>query len=391
MTKQKAPYSRAVENEILREHQRVLIDLARYAAETEELQRFLDDAVVRVAAAVEIDHVKVLRYRPAQGDLVIDAGIGWSPSSLKSVSFATDLASPPGRTFQTGQPVSIEDMSDAPGFRISIPLKEHGIVSLLNVPIFIDSAVWGVLEIDSTILRGFAEDTTVFLTGVAALIGLVIRRVEAQSAQSQAIAIAAQDARKREILLNEMQHRVKNNFQMLLAMLSFRTPRVATDSEHELGLRVADAIRAMSLAHDQLSSSQTRQVVALSSYLKALTSGLEVTLENIAIEVKTDEIDVWIDQAVPIGLIVNELVTNSVKHAFDRGGGAIQIELLAGQARGFATLIVKDNGRGFDKAKAFGSGLKLVRALADQIRGRIEQESSQRGTTTRLIFAPRAA
>jgi hypothetical protein len=97
MTKQKTPYSQTVENEILREHQRVLIDLARYASETEDLQRFLDDAVVRVAAAVEIDHVKVLRYRPAQGDLVIDAGVGWNPSSLKAVSFATDLASPPGR------------------------------------------------------------------------------------------------------------------------------------------------------------------------------------------------------------------------------------------------------------------------------------------------------
>jgi two-component system, sensor histidine kinase PdtaS len=391
MTKQKAPYSRTVENEILREHQRVLIDLARYASETEDLQRFLDDAVVRVAAAVEIDHVKVLRYRPAQGDLVIDAGVGWNPSSLKAVSFATDLASPPGRSFQTGQPVLIEDLNDAPGFRISIPLKQHNIVSLLNVPIFMDSAVWGVLEIDSTILRGFTEDTTVFLVAVSALIGLVIRRVEALNAQSQAIATAAQDAVKREIFLHEMQHRVKNNFQMLLALLSFSTPRLTTNSERELAARLADAIRAMSLAHDQLSSSQSGQVVALSSYLKALASGLEVTLENIALEVKTDEIDVWIDQAVPIGLIVNELVTNSVKHAFKRGGGAIQIELLAGQAPGLATLIVKDNGKGFDKVKASGSGLKLVRALADQIRGRIEEESSPQGTTTRLTFAPRAA
>jgi len=256
-----------------------LIDLARYASETQELQRFLDDAVVRVAAAVEIDHVKVLRYRPAQGDLVIDAGVGWNPSSVKAVSFATDLASPPGRTFQTGQPVSIEDMNDAPGFRISIPLRNTA-SSRFNVPIFIDSAVWGVLEIDSTILRGFTEGTTVFLIGVAALIGLVIRRVEAQTAQLQAIATAAQDAPQREILLNEMQHRVKNNFQMLLAMLSFRTPRLGTDCERELASRMADAIRAMSLAHDQLSSSQTAQIVPLSAYLKALASGLEVTLDT---------------------------------------------------------------------------------------------------------------
>src|SRR5262245_20900637 len=85
------------------------------------------------------------------------------------------------------------------------------------------------------------------------------------------------------------------------------------------------------------------------------------------------------------------LVTNNVKHAFEREGGAIQIQLLAGKAPGVATLMVKDNGKGFDKAKTLGSGLRLVRALADQIRGRIEQETSSKGTTTRLVFAPRNA
>ena len=391
MTKHKPQYNQAVENEILREHQRVLIDLARYATETDDLQKFLDDAVVRVAAAVEIDHVKVLRYRPTQGDLVIEAGVGWHPSSVKAISFATDLASPPGRTFQTGQPVLIPDMNDAPEFRMSTPLREHGIVSLLNVPIFVDSATWGVFEIDSTMLRGFTEDTTVFLTGVAALIGLVVRRAEAQSGQSQAVAAVAQEARKREVLLSEIQHRVKNNFQMLLAMLSFRTSKLTTNSERELASTFGDAVRAMSLAHDQLSSGQTGHVVALSTYLKALAAGLDVALENIAVEVRADEVDVWIEQAVPIGLIVNELVTNSAKHAFDRASGAIQIELLAGQAPGMAALIVKDNGKGFDKSKPPGSGLKLVRALADQLRGRVEQESSSKGTTTRLVFAPRNA
>src|SRR4029079_9989229 len=145
----------------------------------------------------------------------------------------------------------------------------------------------------------------VFLTGVAALVGLVIHRVKAQGAQSQAIATAAQESRKNETLLNELRHRVKNNFQMLLAMLALRTPQLATASERELVSRVADAIRAMSLAHDQLSSSQGGHTVALSSYLRALGGGLQPTLENIAIEVRADEIDGWIEQAFPMGLIVN--------------------------------------------------------------------------------------
>jgi two-component system, sensor histidine kinase PdtaS len=277
MTRHKPQFNQAVENEILREHQRVLIDLAHYAAEALDLQKFLDDAVVRVSAALEITHVKVLRYRPLQADLLVEAGVGWNPQTLKGTSFATDLASPPGRAFQTGQSVVIEDLNDAPGFRISPALREHKIISLLNVPIIVESASWGVLEIDSTVVRGFSEDTTVFLNGVAALIGLVVRRMDIQEAQSKAVAATAQEGRKREVLLREMQHRVKNNFQMLLAMITLHESKLESADARNLAGRFSDAIRAMALAHDQLSPSLAGEVVGLSAYLKALGGSIETT------------------------------------------------------------------------------------------------------------------
>ena len=261
----------------------------------------------------------------------------------------------------------------------------------MNVPVFVDSAAWGVLEIDSTVLRGFSDDTTRFLVGVAALISLVIRRVEAQTAQSKAIAATAQEAEKREILLREMQHRVKNNFQMLLALTALHQQKLSKASARELATIFGDAIRAMSLAHDQLSATQEGQVVKLGSYLKALASGIEMSIESIGIEVKSDELDVSIEQAVPIGLIVNELATNSVKHAFDKAGGTIRIVLIAGSAPGLASLSVGDNGKGMGNAPQTGSGLRLVRALADQIRAKLEQESSKEGTVTRLIFPQRVS
>ena len=81
MRKHKPEYNQTVENEILREHQRVLIDLAHYAAETVDLQKFMDDAVLRVWGAVEVSHVKILRHQPVHGDLIIESGVGWDNSA----------------------------------------------------------------------------------------------------------------------------------------------------------------------------------------------------------------------------------------------------------------------------------------------------------------------
>jgi len=283
----------------------------------------------------------------------------------------------------------IPDLANAPEFRVSPMLRDHGIISVLNVPVFLDAAAWGVLEVDSTTRRGFSEDTVRFMIGVAALISLVLRRAEAQNAQTKASATVAQEVQKREVLLSELQHRVKNNFQTLLAMVALHTPNFPTEEGKALVTKFADSIRAMSLAHDQLSWTQTGQVVELSSYLSALASNVEVAFENVTIEVKSDRLEVPIEHAVPIGLVVNELMTNSLKHAFGGNAGAIEIHLRASSGPGMATLEVKDNGKGMEKRKAGGSGLQLVRGLADQIRGRFEQESSRSGTTSRIIFPVR--
>ena len=94
-----------------------------------------------------------------------------------------------------------------------------------------------------------------------------------------------------------------------------------------------------------------------------------------------------IDRAVPLGLILNEIATNSIKHAFGPdGGGRISVKLVAGVGYGEARLSVADNGRGVKEPNPKGTGLKLVAALARQIGGTIDQDSSSEGTTTCLTF-----
>jgi two-component sensor histidine kinase len=374
---------------VLRQHLRVLIDLATYASGGSDLKAFMDYVVTHASAALEIDHVKVLRYRPERNDLLMEVGTGWAPGVVGSAAFATDMASPVGRAFQTGQPVKIDDFSTAPDFRASEVLRAHDIVSLLNVPVSIDGAVWGVIEVDSTVLRGFTTDTLQFMHAVAALVGMAIRRMQDMASGETLATDRTRELLKRDLMLREMQHRVKNNFQIILGMVQLRKPSLRTQSGRDAMDQIANGIMAMSLAHDQLSPSRTGEMLELGAYLKALTAAFVATMERILIEVKSDEVHVTIEQALPLGLIVNELITNSIKHAFGPDGGAIRVELHAPSRQGFATLMVADNGRGLGQARSDGSGWKLIDALAAQARAELTRGDTGRGTSTQLRFVPR--
>jgi two-component sensor histidine kinase len=368
----------------LRRHVRILVDIGRLAGENADLTRFLDQAVVQIARAVEIHHVKVLQYRPRSSDLLLIAGVGWKEGTVRSATLSADLRSPPGRAFQTAEPVIIKDFSTQEEYVRSDLLKEHGIVSVSNVPVLTNGAAWGVLEVGSTAPRDFTEDTTDFLTAAAALIGTVLRH-NARPEEARLMAAAA-EAQRREILLREMQHRVKNNFQLVLSSISIQKRRSQGAEVHRALDHVASRINAISLAHDQLAPRHEGQTVRLSDYIRALCSAIRQQIEDVEVDVESDELDLSIDRALPVGLILNETAMNSIKHAFGPDGGRITVRLVGGIGFGEARLTVSDNGRGIINVNENGSGLKLIASLARQIGGTIEQESSDSGATTILTF-----
>jgi two-component system, sensor histidine kinase PdtaS len=368
----------------LRRHVRILVDIGRLAGENADLTRFLDQAVVQIARAVEIHHVKVLQYRPRSSDLLLIAGVGWKEGAVRSATLSADLRSPPGRAFQTAEPVIIKDFSKQEEYVRSDLLKEHRIVSVSNVPVLTNGAAWGVLEVDSTAPRDFTEDTTDFLTAAAALIGTVLRH-NARPEEARLMAAAA-EAQRREILLREMQHRVKNNFQLVLSSISIQKRRSQGAEVHRALDHVASRINAISLAHDQLAPRHEGQTVRLSDYIRALCSAIRQQIEDVEVDVESDELELSIDRALPVGLILNETAMNSIKHAFGPDGGRITVRLVGGIGFGEARLTVSDNGRGIINVSENGSGLKLIASLARQIGGTIEQESSDSGATTILTF-----
>ncbi len=353
--------------------------------------RFLDQAVVQVGRAIEIHHVKILRYRRATADLLMVAGTGWKEGVVRSATFSSDLKSPPGWSFQTGEPLCVEDFDEVPEFAMSQTLKEHDIVSLANVPVLTDGAAWGVLEVDSTVHRDFTQDSVQFMVAAAAIIGSLLR--DDTSSRGE----AAAQAQHREILLRELQHRVKNNFQLILASIGLQKRRFPEGETHRALDHITNRINAISLAHDQLAPRQDMQAVDVARYLRALCASIEQQVEDVALDIEADEVELSIDRAVPLGLILNEAATNSAKHAFPAhaggGGGAhggsggrITIKLKAGIGFGEGRLTVSDNGHGIQKKNPTGSGLKLIESLARQIGGQVEIESSSSGTTTTVTF-----
>jgi len=372
--------------EKLRRHVRILADLAKLAGDPADLDVFLDRAVIQVARAVEIDHVKILRHRPATADLLIVAGVGWKPGVVGTGTLPSDLRSPPGRSFQTAEPLCIRRLDRQQEFEHSDLLKEHGIVSLANVPILMDGAAWGVLEVDSTVERDFSEDTVEFMTAAGALIGAVVARQGRASSETQNLEAAAMEARHNDILLREMQHRVKNNFQLILSSVSMQKRRYRSDETHRALDDISGRIQAISLAHDQLAPRHASQVVKLADYLRALCHSIRQQVESIEIEIEADELELPVDRALALGLVLNEAAMNSIKHAFKDGGGRISVRLQTGIGYGEARLSVSDNGSGFEMPREGGSGVKFMSSLARQIGGTLEQQSSRQGATISVTF-----
>jgi two-component sensor histidine kinase len=370
----------------MRRHIRILVDIGRIAGLAMDQDGFLDQIVVQVARAVEIDHVKVLEYRPRQADFLVAAGIGWKEGVVRTATLAADLRSAPGRAYRTAEPVTVRDFSTQSDYDLSPFLREHGIVSLVNVPIVIDGAAWGVLEVDSTTPREFSEDTIDFLMAVGAFAGAFLRRHGAQHTEALQLAQAVAQAQERETLLREMQHRVKNNFQLVLGSIAIQKRRFPKGDAQRALDHIASRINAISLAHDQLAPRKGGQAVKLSDYVHALCAAIRQQAEGIEIDAKADELELAIDRAVPLGLILNELATNSIKHAFGPQGGAIGVMLAGGVGFGEARLTVSDNGRGMKGSGRAGSGLKLVAMLARQIGGTVHQDSSGRGSVISVVF-----
>jgi two-component sensor histidine kinase len=243
-----------------------------------------------------------------------------------------------------------------------------------------------VLEVDSTTRRSFDEFDTRSLSIFANILGISLAQ---RLAEQDTIAAAAEASRSRarsEILLRELQHRVKNNLQVIVSLLAMQRRRATGEEARERIASVIDRVLAIALAHDQLSLKEGGSSVEFNDYLKALCANIDPGRPRMTIEVDADPASIPLDRAVPAGLIVNELVSNSIKYAFGEEGGTIHVVFRLNAAIGEAEITVADDGRGMGPARQGSLGLWLVDSLAAQLGGRVKAAEVAKGTRTTLTF-----
>jgi two-component sensor histidine kinase len=198
---------------------------------------------------------------------------------------------------------------------------------------------------------------------------------------------------EKEVLLKEIHHRVKNNLQIVSSLLKLQSSYIKDKKMLEILKDSQERVASMAFIHQKLYQSKDLAHINFADYLKMLTSHLiqsfGASSRGIQIKLKTDDIDMSIDDAVPCGLIINELVTNSFRHAFpDEQRGIIEISVK--KEKGKYELFISDNGIGMkthiDVNNAASFGLKLVNTLVKQLKGEIKMDHGK-GTSFRINFA----
>jgi two-component sensor histidine kinase len=200
---------------------------------------------------------------------------------------------------------------------------------------------------------------------------------------------------EKELLLKEIHHRVKNNLQVICSLLSLQSGYVTDRKALAMFHESQDRVRSMALVHERLYQSQDLARIDFAEYVRSLVAQLVHAYGSssgpVAIQVNVKDVLFGIDEAVSCGLIINELVSNSLKHAFPQRRGG-EIEVTVDYRNGEYVLSISDNGIGLAEdlhsRKAEGLGLQLVSTLTEQLGGTIEVTSGE-GTHYRISFPER--
>jgi len=249
-------------------------------------------------------------------------------------------------------------------------LKKQQIVSILIVPIIVQTRFWGFIGFDDCYKgRRWGKNEISMLSVLANNIGSTIERFRTEEQIKK-------ELQTKQILIKEIHHRVKNNLQVIASVLKMQAEFVQNPSDLVLFRNSQSRVQSMALIHENIYNSSNLASVNFKHYLRTISNHLMIIYAtkaaNISFEIDVEDIDVDINQAIPCGLIANELISNAIKYSFkNKSNGTISIGFHWVDSH--YQLIIADNGIGlpkdisFEKAKSLG--LRLVHLLTKQLNG----------------------
>jgi len=196
---------------------------------------------------------------------------------------------------------------------------------------------------------------------------------------------------EKDILLREIHHRVKNNLQLVSSMLTLQGRSIDDEVAQQAIIEGQSRVRSMALIHQDLYHKENLVGISVRDYITRLTQELYATYKiqdrNISLVMDIDLIELDIDIMIPLGLIINELLTNSLKYAFPNGrSGSLSVQLK--EIDQLIHLTVEDDGIGYDISEVRGNsfGTTLIHSLTAQLEGELISSSSD-GTRTEIVFS----
>jgi len=355
--------------------QSLLGEFGRVAMQTRDYRQILQQATELCAQGLQARFAKVLEYLPDESRLMVRAGVGWDPDTIDTVSLAADIGSPAGYAYQTGATVISNHLEAETRFRTPQLLADHGVRRAINVLIEKGGegkTFFGVLEVDSADPGQFDEADADFLAGFAGLLGIAIERQQADAKLQEALEHQA-------LLTRVMSHRVKNSLTSVVGLLRVQARSALSqdvkDALEDASLRVA----TIAQVHDHLWRSSRVGFVELVDFMSELCKKLKGTTDGHTLHCHADSMLLSADHAIPLGLLINELVTNAVKYAYPEGGGIIEVN--AREIDGHLHVEVSDQGiglpDGFDIDQPQASlGFKVIAGMVRQLHGRLTVTSN---------------
>jgi two-component sensor histidine kinase len=354
-----------------------------FALRKNNVLEVLTEAARVCAECLSVPFSKVCRYRAEQNNLLIEAGHGWHAGVIGNVVSRADLTSPQGRAFITGKPSICNDLRDENDFELPSFYADHGIVSTIDVVIKgSDDQPYGVLEIDNDQQHDYDQHDIDFLTGFANVLAEAVETsartaVLESTIERMKVLVEEKDRllEQKKVLAEELQHRVRNNLQLVYGMLSKQLDDTP-DTAGQRGIKaISRRVSTLAQVYDHLLGNEMTRTTDFGSYVRSLCLNLAeiqaAPAGRVTLTCDSDAIVLGLDVVTALGIVVAEVVTNSYDHAFPegkRGSIAVSVRRTDGD---IATLTISDDGTGFlAKAENKRHGLGLVRRLVEQVRGR---------------------
>jgi two-component sensor histidine kinase len=365
--------------------QELLAELGVLALQRTSFVSMLDHTARVTAEGLGAEYCKVMEYIPSEDRLLVRAGVGWDDGVVGVASVGADLASPAGYALRTGKPVISNHLENEQRFSTPDLLMRHGIRRAMNVILQGDGSPFGVLEVDSKSEGEFSEHDITFLQGAANILGMAIEQQQYQRKLQAALD-------RHQVLLKEVNHRVKNSLQVVSAMLQLQANAAGDQALSERLNEAASRVSAVGRAYERLAYNADYESINLSEYLREIIGDLEATVAPCEIHFDApEEIQFAADRSILVGLIVNELVSNAGKYAYPDGtGGLIQVRAMLQTDRQSILISVRDEGVGlpadFNPEASKRLGTRMVNALSKQLDGEVTRLTAPIGTNFTLVI-----